>query len=122
MLHVRPRTASGLSSTRPVQLSFEKRFGSATTVYATVALSFVIPSEAERICGAPEPQTKASTSEFLNNPAYKAGKASILSPPVITGNQTSLIVDEQECRAAVFQLSREILPATHVSELDRLLI
>ena len=29
---------------RPVQIRFEKRLGSATTVYGTVALSFVIPS------------------------------------------------------------------------------
>jgi hypothetical protein len=28
----------------------EKRLGPATTLYATVALSFVIPSEAEGIC------------------------------------------------------------------------
>ena len=28
----------------PVQIRFEKRFGSVTTVYGTVALSFVIPS------------------------------------------------------------------------------
>ncbi len=32
---------------RPVQISFEKRLGSATNLYATVALSFVIPSVAE---------------------------------------------------------------------------
>jgi hypothetical protein len=32
---------------RPAQLSFEERLGSATTLYGTVALSFVIPSEAE---------------------------------------------------------------------------
>jgi hypothetical protein len=32
---------------RPVQIRFEKCVGSATIFYATVALSFVIPSEAE---------------------------------------------------------------------------
>jgi hypothetical protein len=32
---------------RPVQIRFHKRLGSATTLYGTVALSFVIPSEAE---------------------------------------------------------------------------
>jgi hypothetical protein len=37
----------GLFSARPVQLKFKKRLGSATTLYGTVALSFVIPSEAE---------------------------------------------------------------------------
>jgi hypothetical protein len=30
-------------STRPVQIKFEKRLGSATALYGTVALSFVIP-------------------------------------------------------------------------------
>jgi hypothetical protein len=68
---------SKLSPEGTAELSFEKRLGSATTAYVTVALSFVIPSEAERICGAPEPQAKTPTSEFLNNPAYKAGKPSI---------------------------------------------
>jgi hypothetical protein len=34
----------GLLWLRPVQLSFEKRIGSATALYRTVALSFVIPS------------------------------------------------------------------------------
>src|ERR1700691_5494999 len=29
---------------RPVQIKFEKRLGSSTTLYGTVALSFVIPS------------------------------------------------------------------------------
>jgi hypothetical protein len=32
---------------RPVQIRFEKSLGSATALYGTVALSFVIPSEAE---------------------------------------------------------------------------
>src|ERR1700733_9673506 len=34
-------------SIRPVQTRFQKRLASATTVYGTVAISFVIPSEAE---------------------------------------------------------------------------
>jgi hypothetical protein len=33
----------------PVQIRFEKRLGSAITVCGTVALTFVIPSEAERL-------------------------------------------------------------------------
>jgi hypothetical protein len=37
----------GRLNLQPVQIRFEKRLGSATTLYATVALSFVIPSEAD---------------------------------------------------------------------------
>jgi hypothetical protein len=39
-----PRHLPGQPSAVPVQIRFEKRLGSATTVYGTVALSFVIPS------------------------------------------------------------------------------
>ena len=39
-----PGLRPGLSSVRPVQIRFEKRLGSATNLYGTVALSFVIPS------------------------------------------------------------------------------
>jgi hypothetical protein len=35
---------SKISAIRPVQIRFDKRLGSATTLYGTVALSFVIPS------------------------------------------------------------------------------
>ena len=43
------------------KLDFEKRLGSATTLYGTVALSFVIPSEAE---GSAVPQTSAGNAEY----------------------------------------------------------
>jgi hypothetical protein len=33
----------GTGSARPVKIKFEKRLGSATTLYGTVPLSFVIP-------------------------------------------------------------------------------
>jgi len=46
---------------RPVQIRFEKRLGSATTVYGTVALSFVIPSEAE---GSAVSRTSAGNAEY----------------------------------------------------------
>jgi hypothetical protein len=45
---------------RPVQIKFEKRLGSATTLYGTVALSFVIPSEAE---GSAVPRTFPGNAE-----------------------------------------------------------
>jgi hypothetical protein len=48
---------------RPADLSkldFEKRLGSATTLYGTVALSFVIPSEAE---GSAVPRTSLGNAE-----------------------------------------------------------
>ena len=40
-----PGLRLGLFSARPVQTRFGKRLGSATTLYGTVAISFVIPSE-----------------------------------------------------------------------------
>ena len=43
------------------KLDFEKRLGSATTLYGTVALSFVIPSEAE---GSAVPQTSPENAEY----------------------------------------------------------
>jgi hypothetical protein len=46
---------------RPVQIEFEKRLGSATTLYGTVALSFVIPSEAE---GSAVPRTSPGNAEY----------------------------------------------------------
>jgi hypothetical protein len=46
---------------RPVQIRFEKRLGSATTLYGTVALSFVIPSEAE---GSAVPRTSPGSAEY----------------------------------------------------------
>jgi len=42
--------------------------------------------------------------------------------PVIGGDQFSLIIDEQESRAAGFQLTGKIFPASHVSKLNFLLI
>ncbi len=43
----RHRVPKGRLNFSLVQIRFEKRFGLATNLYATVALSFVIPSEAE---------------------------------------------------------------------------
>jgi hypothetical protein len=42
--------------------------------------------------------------------------------PVIGGDQFSLIVNEEESCAAVFQLTGKILAAAHVAKLDCLLI
>jgi hypothetical protein len=59
----------GLSSARPVQIKFEKRLGSATNLwsatnlYGTVALSFVIPSEAE---GSAVPRTSPGNAKYYN--------------------------------------------------------
>jgi len=41
---VREESLRDREFSRPVQIRFEKRLGSVTTVYGTVALSFVIPS------------------------------------------------------------------------------
>jgi len=42
--HFPSSVPQGRLNFRPVQIKFEKRLGSATTLYGTVALSFVIPS------------------------------------------------------------------------------
>jgi hypothetical protein len=47
---------------RPGQIKFEKRLGSATTLYETVALSFVIPSEAE---GSAVPPTSPGNAKYF---------------------------------------------------------
>ena len=46
---------------KPVQIRFEKRLGPATTLCGTVALSFVIPSEAE---GSAVPRTITGNVEY----------------------------------------------------------
>ena len=51
----------GLSSAIPVQIRFEKRLGFATNLYGTIALSFVIPSEAE---GSAVPRTSPGNAEY----------------------------------------------------------
>ena len=56
-----PGLRPGLSSAVPVQIRFEKRLGSETNLYGTVALSFVIPSEAE---GSAVPRTSPGNTEF----------------------------------------------------------
>jgi hypothetical protein len=42
--------------------------------------------------------------------------------PVIGGDQPSLIIDEEESCAAIFQLTGETLAAVHVAKLDCFLI
>jgi hypothetical protein len=79
--------ASGLSSARPVQIRFEKLLGSATNLYGTVALSFVIPrSEAE---GSAVPRTSPGNAEYyaqteLSSPEHQTAPMNAIGASLIT--------------------------------------